>query len=55
MSDEIDRTVPPIRPSATGGQVTLASAVKKSTAQIVGGSSKQLQAALAEAQAGMSG
>jgi hypothetical protein len=35
--------------------VTLASAVKKSTAQIVGAGAKQLQAALAEAQAGMGG
>jgi uncharacterized membrane protein len=36
-------------------EATLASAVKKSTAQIDGGGAKQLKAALAEAQAGMGG
>jgi hypothetical protein len=35
--------------------VTLASAVKQSTAQIVGGGAKRLQGALAEAQSGMGG
>jgi uncharacterized membrane protein len=36
-------------------EATLASAVRKSVAQIDGGGAKQLKAALAEAQAGMSG
>jgi hypothetical protein len=36
-------------------EATLASAVKKSTAQIDGGGPKQLKAALAQAQAGMGG
>ena len=36
-------------------EATLASAVKRSTAQVDGGGAKQLKAALAEAQAGMGG
>jgi hypothetical protein len=47
MTDQIDRTVLPIR--------RLASAVRKSVAQVDGGDARKLKAALADAQAGMGG
>jgi hypothetical protein len=61
MSDEVDRSVLPIRRppfkgvAATTVDATLASAVRKSVAQVDGGGARKLKAALAEAQAGMGG
>jgi hypothetical protein len=57
MTDQVDRTVLPIRRPPFAGVVdaTLASAVRKSVAQVDGRGAKQLKSALAEAQAGMGG